>query len=197
MIETKIKPRSTQSARSHAQSETGTSLALRSLRPPRLNMLFFVLLLSVVSQAQTPAQPRQVFRSGTELVLVNVVVRDKTGAVVRRLTRDDFTVTEDDKPQTITSFDFEELDKLEAAAEASPGAPVILPPKPAAPVKTADATPAATPAKVDMRGRRLIVRFFDLSSMQPEELERAAKAAHDYVDKKLSPADLIAVASFS
>jgi VWFA-related protein len=48
-----------------------------------------------------------------------------------------------------------------------------------------------------MRGRRLIVLFFDLSSMQPEELERAAKAAHDYVDKKLSPADLIAVASFS
>jgi VWFA-related protein len=33
--------------------------------------------------------------------------------------------------------------------------------------------------------------------MQPEEIERAVKAAHDYVDQKLSPADLIAVASFS
>jgi VWFA-related protein len=41
------------------------------------------------------------------------------------------------------------------------------------------------------------VLFFDLSSMQPEELLRAVKAAHDYVDVKLSPADLIAVASFS
>jgi VWFA-related protein len=48
-----------------------------------------------------------------------------------------------------------------------------------------------------MRGRRLIVLFFDLSSMQPEELERAVKAAHDYVQHKLSAADLIAVASFS
>jgi VWFA-related protein len=33
--------------------------------------------------------------------------------------------------------------------------------------------------------------------MQPEEAQRAVKAAHDYVDQKLSPADLIAVASFS
>jgi hypothetical protein len=48
-----------------------------------------------------------------------------------------------------------------------------------------------------MRGRRLIVLFFDLSSMQPEELERAVKAAHDYVEQKLAPADMIAIASFS
>jgi VWFA-related protein len=33
--------------------------------------------------------------------------------------------------------------------------------------------------------------------MQPEEIDRAVKAAHDYVDHKLSPADLIAVVSFS
>ena len=48
-----------------------------------------------------------------------------------------------------------------------------------------------------MRGRRLIVLFFDLSSMQPDELQRAVKAAHDYVEQKLSPVDMIAVASFS
>ena len=81
--------------------------------------------------AQTPQQPATVFRSGTELVLVNVVVRDKNGAVVRGLTRDDFTVTEDDKPQTVTSFDFEELDtavdggrrgRFDAASDSHPGA---------------------------------------------------------------------------
>jgi VWFA-related protein len=48
-----------------------------------------------------------------------------------------------------------------------------------------------------MHGRRLIVLFFDLSSMQPEEVERSVKAAHDYIDHRLSPADLIAVVSFS
>src|SRR5439155_12877335 len=34
-------------------------------------------------------------------------------------------------------------------------------------------------------------------SLQQEELERAVKAAHDYVEQKLSAADLIAIASFS
>ena len=70
--------------------------------------------LGVMLRAQAPAVP--VFRGGTELVLVNVVVRDRSGNVVRGLTRDDFTVSEDNKPQTITSFDFEELDKAPAAA---------------------------------------------------------------------------------
>src|SRR5262249_12011183 len=51
--------------------------------------------------------------------------------------------------------------------------------------------------QVDMHGRRLLVFFFDLSSMQPEEVQRAARAAHDYIDKTLAPSDLIAVASFS
>ncbi len=144
------------------------------------------------------------FRSGTELVLVNVVVRDKSGAVVRGLTRDDFVVSEDDKPQTVTSFDFEELDKVDAPSRAADEpasaaqAPVILPPKPVArPADTALAPRCGAPVKVDMRGRRLIVLFFDLSSMQPEEVQRAVTSAHDYIEKKLSPADLIAIASFS
>jgi len=168
-----------------------------------LRALGVCVLLVATAAAQSPApaaQPqRPVFRAATELVLVNVVVRDKNGNVVRGLTRDDFAVTEDEKPQIVTSFDFEELDKADVAGSnvaAEPEPQTILPQRPAA--RPSDATavqPAA--AKVDMRGRRLIVLFFDLSSMQPEELQRAVKAAHDYVDQKLSPADLIAVASFS
>jgi VWFA-related protein len=157
-----------------------------------------IVLIGVIPSAQTPAQPRAVFRSGTELVLVNVVVRDRSGAVVRGFTQDDFSVTEDDKPQTITSFDFEELDRGGVAPAADNEASPVLPPKPTAVPRVAEPSSIApTPPKVDMRGRRLIVLFFDLSSMQPEELDRAVKAAHDYVDHKLSPADSIAVASFS
>ncbi|MGH9143692.1 MAG: VWA domain-containing protein [Vicinamibacterales bacterium] len=186
------------------------------------------MLLTVSPAAQAPRQPATVFRSGTELVLVNVVVRDRAGAVVRGLTRDDFSVSEDDKPQTVTSFDFEELDapsradtappapasdrailsspdrsatgnlsarlKSDAPASAEPGPSVSATDPSASGKASAEATPAA---RVDMRGRRLIVLFFDLSSMQPEEAQRAVKAAHDYVNQKLAPADLIAVASFS
>jgi VWFA-related protein len=159
-----------------------------------------------------------VFRSGTELVLVNVVVRDKSGAVVRNLSRDDFTVTEDDKSQTITSFDFEELAPSPAAKDRAASATQAAPPpdnrSPASATqaqsilsspgglagaddRSAKASAERPSATLDMRGRRLIVLFFDLSSMQPEELDRAVKAAHDYVEHKLSAADLIAIASFS
>jgi VWFA-related protein len=155
----------------------------------------FAIAITLVAYHSTHAQapsPRAVFRSGTELVLVNVVVRDRSGAVVRGLTRDDFSITEDDKPQTITSFDFEELDRV-APAAAEP--PSILPERPA--TRSAASAPAVSVApEIDMHGRRLIVLLFDTSSMQPEELQRAVSAAHDYVDRKLSPADLIAIASF-
>ena len=93
------------------------TFSLRSLR-----VLLLVTACSVAPAAQTPEprQPATVFRSGTELVLVNVVVRDKNGAVVRGLTRDDFSIAEDDKPQTVTSFDFEELDAPLKADDSAP-----------------------------------------------------------------------------
>jgi len=162
-----------------------------------LRLLAFVLATcsTAAPRAQGPGSQRPVFRTGTELVLVNVVVRDRNGAVVRGLTQDDFAITEDDKPQTITSFDFEELDREEPLAS-EPQQPV-LEKRPASARPLAAPVEAPAPVKIDMHGRRLIVLFFDLSSMQPEEIDRAVKAAHEYVDQKLSPADLIAVASFS
>jgi VWFA-related protein len=140
---------------------------------------------------QAPARPQ--FRSATELVLVNVVVRDKAGNVVRGLTADDFSIAEDGRPQTITSFDFEELDKPTAVADAGRSEAILTPEM----VRTKADTATAAAPPIDMHGRRLMVFFFDLSSMQPEEIERAVKTAHAYVDQRLAPADLVAVASFS
>src|ERR1700710_573390 len=46
-------------------------------------------------------------RVDSQLVLTNVVVRDKkTGGVIRNLKASDFTVFENNKPQKISSFDF-------------------------------------------------------------------------------------------
>src|SRR5215469_17749499 len=52
----------------------------------------------------------------TELVLVNVVARDKSGNLVRDLKKEDFTLFEDGKKQQIASFDFEDVGQLEASA---------------------------------------------------------------------------------
>ena len=60
--------------------------------------------------------------------------------------------------------------------------------------------PAGTKAAVvakpeDLRNHRLIVMFFDLTSMQPEDLDRCVKAARDFLTNKMEPADLVALVS--
>ena len=66
-------------------------------RVPRSLVAAVVLLLSATPRAQTVRKPPPVFRSGTELVLVNVVVRDRSGGIVRGLRQEDFALSEDDK----------------------------------------------------------------------------------------------------
>lgn len=151
---------------------------------------FTVLLLVLLLVAAPAAQqtPRPVFRSDVNLVVVDVVVRDRRGAVVRGLTAADFEVREDDKPQQVTSFDVEEV--ATAPQPATPSPQLLTPGTPAPSTTSATATPVR---REELAGRRLIVLLFDLSSMQPEELERATRAATDYVDHQMSDADLVAI----
>jgi VWFA-related protein len=150
--------------------------------------------------AARPQAPLPAFRSGTSLVVVDVVVRDRSGAIVRGLTASDFEIREDNRPQEIRSFDFQEV--TTAPASPAPAAPILSADAGSQTAATGTATasvaPAAAPAPLrreDLAGRRLIVLLFDLSSMQPEDLDRAGKAAVDYVDHQMSDADLVAVAS--
>ena len=147
---------------------------------------------------QTPAQQPQTekdkqglyrFRVESELVLVNVVVRDKRGKPVTDLTRDDFTVLEDGKPQRVSSFDFENLDMQPIVAASGPAqesrnAPAAAPAKPILTAKEADQA---------LSNKRVIVLFFDLGSMAPDETERSVQAARKYVQTKMTSADLIAI----
>ena len=127
---------------------------------------FTVLLVVMMLVAAPVAQqtPTPVFRSDVDLVVVDVVVRDRNGAVVRGLTAADFDVREDDKSQQVTSFDVEEI-----ATTPQPGAPLPQVLKPGTPAASSAA--ADTPVRrEDLSGRRLIVLLFDFSSMQPDEL---------------------------
>src|SRR5262249_42540426 len=101
-----------------------------------------------------------------ELVLVNVVARDKNGTAVRDLKKEDFALFEDGKKQEITSFDFENVDVAAAPAEATISG-------------TADSAKGAllragkkAPPSLDARDRRLIVLFFDFSAMEPDDIDR-------------------------
>jgi VWFA-related protein len=156
----------------------------------------------VLLQGEPSARQRQVFRSSRDVISVDVVVRDRSGTVVRGLTAADFEIREDGRPQDVVSFAFEEITTRPLAAVESAG---LLGGVEARMADDAGRTAAAKPQPASappapmtsdmLAGRRLITLVFDVSSMQPEDVQRAVDAARKYVDETMSAADLVAVAT--
>jgi VWFA-related protein len=139
---------------------------------------------------QQPNSSTFTMKVQTDIVLTNVVVRDKkTGEVVKGLKESDFTILENGKPQKIASFDYQNVDVAAVLRENSTvtGKATIA--------DLLNRNFAASPEA--LRDHRLIVMFFDLSSMQPEDIDRAVQSAQDYVNKKMQPADLVALVSMA
>jgi VWFA-related protein len=156
-------------------------------------ILFAFLVTSALLPLRTASQTFTL-KTATEVVLVNVTVRDKNGSFVKDLKADDFTVLEDGKKQNILSIDTENTDGVVSAQ--APKEPILrLTP---APSTTGPKPATAAPLQEnDLKDRRLIVLFFDLGSMQPQEIDRAAKSAMDYVNKQMAPADLVSLVTLS
>ena len=153
------------------------------------------ILVAALSLSPIVAMAQESNRSGgftlkveSNIVLTNVVVRDKkTGEVVKGLKASDFIILENNKPQKVASFDYQNADEAVALKEKGTVAGKAT---------IADLLNNNFAANKDeLRDHRLIVMFFDLSSMQPEDIDRAVDAAKDYVNKKMQPADLVALVS--
>src|SRR5215831_16885172 len=171
---------------------------IRAIKQNFAAMLMAALLLQPatplsVEQAPLPFAPANQgqTRVTTELVLVNVVARDKNGNLVRDLKKEDFTLLEDGKKQEISTFDFENVDQpltagaAEATVSGTAGAGNVL-----------RAGKNAAPS-LDARDRRLMLFFFDFSAMDPEQIDRAVDAAKNFVSNKMQPADLLALVSLA
>src|SRR5262245_37179107 len=163
-----------------------------------VDLLLMALLLASPATSQNASPPGQerapfTLKTTTEIVLVNVTVRGKDGNFVRDLKMDDFTILEDGKPQKVLSMDVENTDAIVEsndiqAANLLGNLNTVTP-------NAVQPAPALVQefAKDAFRDRRLMVLFFDLSSMQPEEIVRALESAQEYVDERMKPADLVAV----
>ena len=139
--------------------------------------------------AQDQSSPT--FKTNTNLVVVNVAIKDKSGKAIEDLKKEQFTLFEDGKPQQIAVFDLQRLNgetlpalevpaptlKTRGPAERKPA-----PPEPPPPV-TAD----------QLKDRRLIAMFFDLSSMQPAEQIRARDAAVKFIDTQMTVSDMVSI----
>ena len=153
--------------------------------------LVFLLCSVSTSRAQQAAKPQQqppqlnqgqvqkdkdkddsfTLKVDTQLVVETVVVKDKDGKDIEGLTEKDFTITEDNVPQTIGVFRFEKMvDTPAPGQENTPAVPTEI-------VRPQVATQINTPPPGDSRyeNRRLLVLFFDMMNVSPpDQLRRLA-----------------------
>jgi VWFA-related protein len=160
-----------------------------TLRPfiPTLLLLTALAAPSLAQQNGSSSAP-YTLKVNSDIVLTNVIVRDKkTGALIKDLKASDFTIFENGKQQKLVSFDYQNVN--DAAMLADRG--TVSGHASIADLLNNDF--AANPKT--LHDHRLMVFFFDLSSMQPEDVDRAVDSAVDFVNHKMQPADLVALVS--
>ena len=126
---------------------------------------------------QQPAPEEHTIRITVNLVQLDAVVTDSKGKHVTDLTRDDFEVLQDGKPQAITSF-----------SHVSTEEPGTAEPKPAVRAPA----PSRTPLKPE-QVRRTIALLIDDLGLSWESMAQIKPAAKKFIDEQLQPGDLAAV----
>jgi len=141
----------------------GPALVLQSQEPPE------------IKGAETTST--FTFRAQRNEVLVRVVVRDKDGKPLGGLTKDDFRLFDNGKPQSVTLFKVETY-KAAPAEQAQGAAPPAA--KASQPVE-AEPSPALP--------QRYVAFYFDDLVVKFEDMTHVRAAADKYVDSALQPGD--------
>ncbi|MGC1686790.1 MAG: VWA domain-containing protein, partial [Candidatus Acidiferrales bacterium] len=127
-------------------------------------------------------------RTTSDLVRIDVEVVDRSGAPMKGLRADQFTVSDNGKPQKISTFVYADIEAIEHA-DNEDQKPITIP--------VDSPTPLPEEAVTNtVRDRRLLVLFFDMTSMENDDLLRAHDAAQKFIDKQMTPADLVSVVTY-
>jgi VWFA-related protein len=154
-------------------------------------VLAILLAAQLAFAAQAPAPARQaaqrkpsVLRATVNLVVIDVEVADSSGRPVKGLKASDFTLLENGKPQKISTFVYANVEGFAQAEAGKQQAPIVVP-------------VAGSPSKSELgpvvQNRRMILMFFDLTSLSTPDLMRARAAAIHYVKDQMTPADLVGI----
>ena len=175
--------------------------------------LFLIIVLAAAQQpqqkppanqpvAQTTTEGPVKFTANAQLVVEAVTVNDKNGNPIKGLTAKDFTITEDNVPQPVAFCEFQELAEAEGPAlqqrpAATPTVPAADATKPKVDPTTQFQIQPESPGSIRYKDRRLVVLYFDMGAMPPADQYRAMDSAVKFIKKQMSPADLMALMSFS
>lgn len=119
------------------------------------------------------------FKVPVDVVVVNAIVTDKQGKPVKDLTKGDFKIYEDGKPQLIHTF---ALESYKPVQEPEAGKAGVAP--------TADDPGATSPR---------MISFFvdDLATLSPQYLHYSREAILKVVESGLGPGDMVSLATAS
>ena len=150
-----------------------------------MKTIFAALLFAVAAQGQ--------FKSTTQLVTVNMSARNKDGKPLLGLKASDITLTEDGKRQKIAVFEYQKLEDtiLPALPDTKP---MRGPSRPAPPTVAAF---AVKPGEIQYKDRRLLVLYFDMTSMPVQDQIRAQEAAMKFLATEITASDMVAIMSFT
>jgi len=127
-----------------------------------------------------PGEQEQTIRISTDLIQVRAVVTDKQGRVIENLSKDDFIVLENTRPQAVAFF---AADKI--------GDEMPRPSNGAAPAdKSAPASSSAAPGETPSR---TITLFVDTIHINAVRLARVKEVLTNFVDQQMTDRDLVAV----
>jgi VWFA-related protein len=153
--------------------------------------VLLILALCLTTFAQDQQAPFTLSVS-TRLAVQTVSVKDKDGNPIEGLTKDDFILTEDGVPQTISVFEFQKLDDTLV-----PSRPAVSPNRaPAQPLGQSQIA-SGPPGGNRYRDRRLLALYFDMSNMGETDRYRALAAAQTFISTQMSGPDLVAIFTFS
>ena len=151
-----------------------------------------VLLAAPMAHAQQPAAPQApVFKSGTKLIVENVVVTDKNGTPIEGLAAKDFVITEDGETQNIAFVEYQQLAATVPIPESA-----MAPFDPDAPSAVAPQISSGPAGTIKYRDKKLMVLYFDTSSMWGSDLYRAYGAAVTFIKSQMDGAVLMAIMQY-
>jgi len=129
-------------------------------------------------QEEAPGRAQQPIRSGINFVRVDVIVTDNKGQPVLDLKPEDFTVTEDGKPQAVETFTMVKIDALSQDES-----------RPATPIRS-DFDEEREAARADVR---LFVLLLDDYHVRRGNDMSVREPLIEFIQNQLDPADLVAV----
>ena len=154
----------------------------------RLMALLMVAAVMAQTPVKPPVQTAVTFKANANLVIINVTAKDKGGLAVEGLKAEDFTVLEDGKPQKVSVFEYQRISsKPEPLKELTLDDQFQLPEAPKTTITS------ASPGQIQYHDKRLMVFFFDFSSMQIPDQLRAQDGALDYLKTHITKDDVVAV----